>query len=126
MHVYKTRTCGCCQAWADHMRAAGFVIKTENMGMSPLVQLKSRLGVPVRLAACHTARVGGYVIEGHVPAREVKRLLREQPDAIGLSVPGMPIGSPGMESDTERDAYEVLLITKDGKTRVFATYSARD
>ena len=124
--VKKTATCGCCQAWAEHLKAAGFAVKTENMFMGQLMSFKKKHGVAPEHASCHTARVAGYTIEGHVPAREIERLLKERPDAIGLSVPGMPIGSPGMESGTQREAYSVLLIKKDGKTEVFASYSAKE
>ncbi len=123
--VAKSPTCGCCSAWVAHMRAAGFTVTTQDMGMGPLVAFKRTHGIAPKYASCHTARVSGYTIEGHVPAEDVMRLLREKPNAIGLAVPGMPIGSPGMEVGTQRDAYDVLLINKDGTTRVFASYGEK-
>ncbi len=125
VQVAKTATCGCCRAWVDHMRAAGFEVTAQNMAMGELSRLKAKEGIVPRLASCHTAKVGGYVIEGHVPAKDVERLLQLKPDAIGLSVPGMPMGSPGMEMGSGRDAYDVVLINKDGSTSVFSTYEAR-
>ena len=124
--VKKTATCGCCQAWVNHLKSSGFTVKTENMAMGQLMQFKLRHGISPKHASCHTGRLAGYTIEGHVPAREIERLLKERPNAVGLSVPGMPIGSPGMEAGGQRDAYDVLLIRKDGTTEIFATYSARD
>jgi hypothetical protein len=117
--VTKDPTCGCCGAWVDHMRAAGFpvdVVETPEIN-----RVKVRLGVPRDLASCHTAEVGGYVVEGHVPAAEVKRLLAERPDGKGLAVPGMPMGSPGMEMDGMTDAYEVVLFGPLGRT-TYARY----
>ena len=106
--VSKDPNCGCCSGWVEHVRAAGF--KTTVVEMSDLTPLKSRLRVPNRLASCHTAEIGGYVIEGHVPAAAIKRLLKERPAAIGLAVPGMPVGSPGMEvSGAPDEPYEVVL-----------------
>lgn len=123
--VKKTATCGCCQAWVDRLKAAGFKVTTENMFMGSLMKFKLDHGISAKHASCHTGRIGGYTIEGHVPVREINRLLKERPDAVGLSVPGMPIGSPGMEVGTEREAYTVLLIKRDGSSEVFATYAAK-
>ena len=110
VQVYKSPTCGCCGAWVEHMRAAGFtVVVTEVDNPSAA---RARLGMPDRYGSCHTATVGGYVLEGHVPAAEVKRLLATQPAALGLSVPGMVPGSPGMETGTRHDPYQVLLIDR--------------
>ncbi len=117
--VTKDPTCGCCGAWADHMRVAGFPVEVVESG--EVNRLKVRLGVPRDLASCHTAEVGGYVLEGHVPAAEVKRLLAERPQGRGLAVPGMPMGSPGMEMDGMADPYEVVLFGPSG-TRTFARY----
>lgn len=120
VHVWKSRTCGCCGAWVDHMRAAGFTVNiTEVDDTAPTRQ---RLGMPAQLGSCHTAQVGGYVLEGHVPADDVKRLLRTQPAGLGLTVPGMPAGSPGMEMGPRRDPYEVLLVQRNGRTAVFTRY----
>lgn len=120
--VYKSPTCGCCEMWVEHMRAAGFrieVTNTEDMGA-----LKSQAGVPVGKGSCHTAKVGDYYVEGHVPASDVKRLLAEKPDARGLIVPGMVLGSPGMEQGGVRQSYDVLLLAKDGSTTVFAHHGS--
>jgi hypothetical protein len=120
MTVYKTPTCGCCTIWAERMADAG--LEVETVDLPDLGQIKRDLGIPNSAASCHTATVGGYAIEGHVPADDVKRLLAEQPDARGLAVPGMPIGSPGMEvPGRPADAYDVLLVTDEG-TSVFASH----
>ena len=120
--VSKDPNCGCCTAWADHLRAAGFPVKVaEDADMRAV---KSRLGVPNDLASCHTAEVAGYVLEGHVPASAVVRLLREKPQAKGLAVPGMPIGSPGMEGG-EPETYQVMLFGSQSP-RVFAIYRGSD
>lgn len=120
MDVWKSPTCGCCSDWLTHMAAAGFVATAHDTGNNAA---RARLGMPAKLGSCHTARVAGYVLEGHVPAGDVRRLLRERPEAVGLAVPGMPIGSPGMEQDgSHRDAYDVLLVRRDGQTNVFARY----
>lgn len=120
--VYKSPTCGCCGAWVEHMTGAGFQVQTTEVA-DPGVVRRAR-GVPGPLAACHTAVIGGYVLEGHVPAEDVRRLLAERPDALGLAVPAMPLGSPGMEMpDGRREAYETLLILKGGGTRVFARHA---
>lgn len=121
LHVVKSRSCGCCGKWVDHVRNHAFAVTTEDVeDVSPF---KQQAGITPRLASCHTAFVEGYVIEGHVPAADIQRLLAEKPDAIGLTVPGMPMGSPGMEIEGGHvDAYEVLLIERDGSTRVFSRY----
>lgn len=115
--VYKSPTCGCCSAWVDHMKQAGFEVRTVDM--DDITEVKQASGVPIRLRTCHTALVDNYVIEGHVPADLVKKLLAEKPAVTGVAVPGMPMGSPGMEGAT-KDPYEVLLFDKSGKTSVFA------
>lgn len=125
--VWKTPTCGCCKDWVIHLRREGFTVVTHDV--PDTAPIRQKLGLPTRFGSCHTAQVGGYVIEGHVPASEVKRLLREKPVAVGLAVPGMPVGSPGMEMRGEmlgvRDAYDVLLVTKDGSSRVYQSYAAK-
>ncbi|MEM7748606.1 MAG: DUF411 domain-containing protein [Pseudomonadota bacterium] len=126
MSVKKTASCGCCQIWVDYLKASGLKVQTENMVMGQLMKFKLDHGITHQHASCHTGRINGYTIEGHVPLKEIKRLLRERPDAVGLSVPGMPIGSPGMEVDGLRDAYDVLLIKKDGTSEVFAHYTAKE
>lgn len=119
--IYKTESCGCCRLWVNHLQQAGFAVEVQNL--EDLGPIKQRVGLPYGLGSCHTAEVGGYFIEGHVPAQDVKRLLRERPAARGLTVPGMPLGSPGMEVPSgEVQPYDVLLVDKDGKTSVFSTY----
>lgn len=125
VEVWKDVSCGCCHDWIAHLSANGFEVRAHDVGN---VAVRRRLGVPAELGSCHTARVDGYVLEGHVPAAEVQRLLRERPQGLGLVVPGMPIGSPGMDTPAyggRRDAYSVLLVGKDGSTRVYASYTAR-
>lgn len=122
IQVYKNVGCGCCSAWADHLRRAGFTVTETEVADTAV--MRRRVGLPERFAGCHTAVVAGYVVEGHVPADDVKRLLATKPDAIGLSVPGMPAGSPGMETDGRRDAYQVLLIDGNGRERVFSRHPA--
>jgi hypothetical protein len=117
--VSKDPNCGCCTAWADHLRVAGFPVQIAER--ADMRAVKSRLGVPDSLASCHTAEVAGYVLEGHVPASAVVRLLRERPRAKGLAVPGMPMGSPGMEGGGEPETYEVTLFGSQ-PDRVFAIY----
>jgi hypothetical protein len=116
--VYKSPSCGCCSKWVDYMRARGFEAKVqdvENIGA-----LKTKLGVRPEYSSCHTTEVGGYVIEGHVPAEAVQRLLKERPKIAGLAVPNMPAGSPGMEMpDGRKDPYAILAFTSDGKTTVY-------
>jgi len=124
--VYKTPTCGCCSNWVDHMKASGFKVVTQDM--NDVTPHKQRLGVPPAMGSCHTAEVAGYLIEGHVPAADILRLLREQPEALGLAVPGMPIGSPGMDGPEykgRRDPYDVLLVLRGGATRVFQHFPGR-
>ncbi|WP_439476840.1 DUF411 domain-containing protein [Brevundimonas sp.] len=120
--VYKTPTCGCCTAWVDHMRGAGFEAQVNEL--PDLRSIRSTQGVPEALASCHTVLVGGYVLEGRVPAADVRKLLAERPEGEGLVVPGMPLGSTGMETpDDQREPYETLLILKGGGTRVFARHA---
>lgn len=116
--VHKNESCGCCAAWVRHMELAGFRVEVRNEdNMEPI---KRALGIPVGLGSCHTAKVDRYFIEGHVPADDVKRLLVERPNAMGLVVPRMPIGSPGMEQGNRHEPYDVLLVYRNGKTSVFA------
>ena len=119
MVVYKNASCGCCRGWIQHLQSAGFQVRVENV--SDLVPVKQRVGVPHELSSCHTAHVGGYFVEGHVPAEDVKRLLAERPRAKGLVTPGMPVGSPGMPGlPGQHVSYDVLLVAFDGTTSVFA------
>ena len=115
--VYKTPTCGCCKAWAAYMEREGF--RVESRDVADLAAVKDSLGVPSDLASCHTGVVDGYVVEGHVPAEHVRRLLAERPDARGLTVPGMPIGSPGMEQGDLRQPYDVLVVGEGGEAAVY-------
>jgi hypothetical protein len=117
--VYKSPTCGCCSKWIEHLEANGFDV--EPVDVTDLRLVKSIAGIAPEQASCHTARIGDYVIEGHVPAADIRRLLSEHPEARGLTVPGMPQGSPGMESPNP-EHYQVLLIGEDGSTSVFAEH----
>lgn len=124
--VWKDPSCGCCKFWVEHMREHGFSVKQHETGNQ---QIRARLGLPDKLGSCHTAVVDGYLLEGHIPAEDVLRLLDQKPDAMGLANPGMPIGSPGMDGaayNGRKDPYNVLLVrsTKDGqiKTAVFAKH----
>ena len=122
MEVWKAPTCGCCKDWIRHMQANGFRAQVHDEGNT---DRRASLGMPLRYASCHTALVGGYAIEGHVPARDIQRLLAERPSAVGLAVPGMPVGSPGMDGPaygTRKDPYDVLLVRKDGSTTSFQRY----
>jgi hypothetical protein len=122
IEVFKSSTCGCCTKWIAHLRANGFEVQAHDV--DDISVTRARLGVPQALGSCHTGRVGGYLIEGHVPARDIQRLLRERPDAAGLAVPGMPRGSPGMEADV-RDPYDVLLFQLNGHYMVYQRYGTR-
>lgn len=122
VHVMKTSGCGCCNAWIAHLRKAGFQVTAKDVPMAVLNQEKLNAGLTPGLSSCHTARIGSYVIEGHVPAGDIRRLLRERPAALGLTVPGMPVGSPGMETGNS-EAYEVLLFSRDGTTSVYSRHS---
>lgn len=115
--VYKTATCGCCTKWVDHMRAHGFDVKVQDV--EDIGRVKAKFGVPPDLSSCHTTLVGGYVIEGHVPADVVKRLLRERPKVAGLAVPGMPVGSPGMEQPGRPDPYSVVSFDGAGQRKIY-------
>lgn len=123
MLVLKSPTCGCCSAWVTHLKDAGLVVDTRDVSQEVLWAAKDKAGIPPELSSCHTGFVDGYVIEGHVPSADIQRLLTERPDAIGLTVPGMPIGSPGMEMGDRRDAFDTLLVLRDGTTAVFASHS---
>ena len=120
LNVTKSASCGCCKHWVEHMKKAGFLVKVNTVDdVTPTAQ---HLGVPDRLRSCHTSEIGGYAIEGHVPAADVKRLLGMKPKAAGIAVPGMVVGSPGMEHGDHKEPYQVLLFDKAGNTRVFATH----
>lgn len=118
IEVYKSADCGCCGGWVKHLEANGFTVKAHNVDNPS--DYRQKFGIPAELGSCHSAKVGGYALEGHVPASDIKRLLATQPKATGLAVPAMPMGSPGMEGP-RTDPYDVLLV-KNGKTTVFKHY----
>ena len=123
VEVWKDVNCGCCQDWITHMAQNGFKLTAHDGGNNAV---RARLGLAAKYGSCHTALVGGYVLEGHVHADDVRRLLREKPQALGLAVPGMPIGSPGMDGAVykgQRDRYDTLLVLRDGSSRVFRSHS---
>lgn len=122
LEVFKSPTCGCCSAWVSHVTDAGFQVDARDVSQSVLQGLKAQLGITAALSSCHTALIEGYFIEGHVPAADIERLLGQRPDALGLSVPDMPIGSPGMEVGDEKEPFDTLLVLADGTTRVFASH----
>jgi hypothetical protein len=117
IHVLKDPDCGCCSGWID-------ILASDALAGSLLMRYKADSGIPPEMVSCHTARVGGYMIEGHVPVADIRRLLDRRPDAVGLAVPGMPYGAPGMGPESERDAYVVHLIRRDGTTEAFSSYPA--
>jgi len=122
VEVWKDPDCGCCKDWVAHLVKSGFDVKVNETGNNTA---RSALGIPASLGSCHTAKVEGYAIEGHVPAKEIKRLLREKPKAVGLAVPGMPVGSPGMDGAIykgRKDPYDVLLVLQDQSTSVYQSY----
>ena len=123
VEVWKSASCGCCMDWVRHLEANGFEVRVNDVEEPALY--RNKLGIPANLGSCHTARVGGYALEGHVPAREIQRLLQERPDAVGLAVPAMPVGSPGMdgpEYGSRKDPYDVLLVTRGSEPRIFQSY----
>jgi hypothetical protein len=122
MTIVSGEGCGCCREWVKHIEAAGYQASITYVSPQALNNHKEEAGISSEHSSCHTGKIGGYVIEGHVPAKEIARLLRERPDAVGLTVPGMPYGSPGMGPESEADPYQVLLLKKDGTTTVFANY----
>lgn len=123
IEVWKDPSCGCCKDWISVMEQAGFSVRVFETGNNGV---RAQSGLATKLGSCHTARVAGYVVEGHVPPREIKRLLRERPDALGLTVPGMKVGSPGMDGPSykgRKDPYQVLLVRRDGSTSVYQAYA---
>lgn len=118
MEVFKNASCGCCGGWVEHMRQDGFEVITHDIG--DVAAQRRKLGMPERLGSCHSATVDGYVIEGHVPAADIRRLLKDKPNAVGLAVPGMVPSSPGMTGP--KTPYDTLLVGRDGTTRVFAKH----
>jgi hypothetical protein len=123
--VWKTPTCGCCKLWVEHLEKEGFTVRTNDVAQTAPV--RDRLGIPNTMGSCHTGWVAGFAIEGHVPATEIKRLLAEpqslREQVIGLAVPGMPVGSPGMEMGSKRDKFDVMLVLKGGVGRVYQSYN---
>jgi hypothetical protein len=122
IEVWKDPSCGCCKDWVTHLEKSGFDVKVFETGNNAA---RARLGIPAKLGSCHTASIEGYALEGHVPAKDIKRLLREKPKGLGLAVPGMPVGSPGMDGAVykgRKDPYDVLLVLQDGSTHVYQTY----
>jgi hypothetical protein len=124
IHVAKGTGCECCTAWVDHLRAECFTVTEEELYGMLLINYKLDNGIPQRMTSCHTGKIEGNIIEGHVPAADIRRLLKDRPDAIGLAVPGMPYCSPGMRGENDREAYEVFLIARDGTTSVSTSYPA--
>ena len=123
IEVWKDPNCGCCKDWIAHIEKSGFKVTVKESGNNAV---RAGLGVPQKYGSCHTALIRGYVIEGHVPASDIRRLLKDKPQALGLAVPGMRVGSPGMDGPAyggRRDRYDVLLVLKDGSSKVFNTYS---
>ena len=120
--VFKTPTCGCCGKWVEHLKANGFTVKVQEVNDTSAYERQYR--VPRSMVSCHTAVVNGYTIEGHVPAEEIKRLLSERPRVVGLAVPGMPVGSPGMDA-AHSDAYSVFVFDESGHSSIYAPYPAR-
>jgi hypothetical protein len=123
VEVWKSPTCGCCNDWILHLQQNGFKVSVNEVRSTAPV--RAQLGMPSQYGSCHTAKIGGYLVEGHVPARDIKRLLSERPQAVGLAVPGMPVGSPGMDAPVyggRRDPYDVLLVSRDGTASVFNSH----
>lgn len=124
MQVAKDPDCGCCADWVAILQEAGFAVSVEEMDPAALQDRKAAAGIPEAMRSCHTGLIEGYAVEGHVPVRDILRLLDERPEAVGLAVPGMPFGSPGMGPEDQREAYDVFLIRADGSSEVFASYAA--
>ena len=120
--VYKSATCGCCKEWVEHLRKNGFEVDAQDVSDARLLAIESEAGVTNDIASCHTAKVGGYIVEGHVPAADIQRMLKTQPPITGISAPGMPMGSPGMEQGSRKDPYNVMAFTKGGRPTVFAKH----
>jgi len=123
VEVYKSASCGCCSGWVQHLQDQGFTVEARDVANPS--DYREKFGMPDELGSCHTARVGGYTLEGHVPAAEIRRLLAERPRAVGLAVPSMPMGSPGMEG-RRSDPYDVLLVGAGGRYTVYRHYPGQD
>lgn len=122
MVVYKSPTCGCCSAWIEHVRSHGFQVEAKDVTDSRLSAVKIESAVPADLQSCHTARIGGYIVEGHVPAEDIQRLLKEKPAIAGIGVGGMPMGSPGMEQGGMKQRYSTMAFTKNGAETLFSRH----
>lgn len=120
--VYKTSTCGCCSLWVKHLQANGFQVEAHDIDQAKLTGIAREAGVTADLQSCHTAKVGRYVVEGHVPAADIQRMLKERPAIAGISAPGMPMGSPGMEQGGVKQPYDVVAFTSSGQRSVFAKH----
>jgi len=126
IEVWKSPSCGCCKDWITYLERNGFTVKAHDSGNN---DARKRLGLPGMYGSCHTALIGGYVVEGHVPVREIRRLLKEKPDALGIAVPAMPVGSPGMDGPAfgnRFDPYEVILVKRDGNVTIYQSYKAKE
>ena len=121
--VYKTPTCGCCSAWIEHIKSADFSVKSINVSHGDQAGIKRKFGITPKLSSCHTALIDNYFVEGHVPAKDIKALILEKPEALGLSVPNMPLGSPGMEMGNQNEPYDTLLVKSNGASRVFRSHN---
>ena len=122
MVVYKSPTCGCCSLWIKHLLAKGFVVEARDVGDSQLTSVAIQSGVPADLQTCHTAKIAGYIVEGHVPVADIQRMLKEKPAIAGIGVGGMPMGSPGMEQGGMKQPFNTMAFTKDGRQTVFAKH----
>lgn len=120
--VYKTSSCGCCKLWVDHMKANGFDVQAMDVSSADVRNVSKMAGLKDEDTSCHTAKVGNYTVEGHVPAADIKRMLKEKPAIAGLAAPGMPMGSPGMEQGGAKEPYDVIAFKKDGTSTVFAKH----
>lgn len=120
--VYKTSSCGCCSLWVEHLKANGFQVETKDVSADEVRAVSKAAGLKDEGTSCHTAKIGNYIVEGHVPASDIQKMLKEQPAIAGLAAPGMPMGSPGMEQGGAKDAYDVIAFTKDGKSTVYAKH----
>jgi hypothetical protein len=126
IEVWKSPSCGCCQDWISYLERNGFAVKVNDSGNN---SARKRLGLPGMYGSCHTALIGGYVVEGHVPVGEIRRLLSEKPDALGIAVPAMPVGSPGMDGPdygNRFEPYDVILVARDGTARVYQSYPTKE
>lgn len=125
IEVWKSPTCGCCKDWIKHMESNGFAVKAHEVSDAAKIELRNKLGLADQYGSCHTALVGGYVVEGHVPANDVRRLLKDRPRGVGVAVPGMPVGSPGMDGPEyggRKDPFQVLLVQRNGNSAVYQSY----